>query len=71
MATGIEFFLPWGGANGDPGLWDKVVIGGVEFPGLATVEITRKNKKDDKKAKGTNSQKRSKAGVDAADVKAY
>lgn len=61
--------LAFGPADSDPQLWDRIVLGGVEFPGIATVEIDRSNKKDEKKSKGKHGSENEYSGAENAKVK--
>lgn len=61
--------LPYGVADGTPHIWDKVSFNDLECPGVASVEIERTHKKDDKQAKGSNGSQVSYAGVEPAKVK--
>lgn len=61
--------IPLGPWHVHPELWDTLKIGEHEVPGIATVEITRANKWDNKKAKGQHGQEREFSGADAAKVR--
>ena len=52
-----------------PEVWDTLVLGGVSWPGLAKVTVSRANKWDEKKAKGENSAEREYTGTEPANVK--
>lgn len=57
---------PW---DEDARYWDTLELGGVEWPGLAVVDIQRSNKWDTKKAKGSHGGEREFNGADLAKVK--
>lgn len=61
--------MPFGPADADPTLWDTVIIGDVPFPGLATVEVERGNKRDDKTAKGQHGSDDEYSGAENATVR--
>lgn len=61
--------IPAGPWHDEPELWDRVVFGDVEAPGIATVEVTRSNKWDEKKAKGSHGGEREYSGADLAKIK--
>jgi len=50
-------------------VWDTLTLGGKEWPGIASIVVTRANKWDEKKAKGTNQAERVYQGTDPASVK--
>lgn len=52
-----------------PDLWNTLILGGKEWPGLAKVTVTRANKWDEKSAKGSNNASRTYTGVEPAKVK--
>lgn len=60
--------IPPGPWNVFPEQWDRVVLDDVEWPGLATVTVSRANKWDAKKAKGAHGEEREFSGVDPAKV---
>lgn len=60
--------LPLGVADAEPELWDTVVLGGKESPGLAAVTVSRANKSDEKKAKGESGSTKEYSGADTAKV---
>jgi hypothetical protein len=60
--------IPAGPWDINPALWDKLVIDDREWPGLATVEIARANKWDDKKTKGEHGGEREFSGTENASV---
>lgn len=62
-------FIPPGPWDEFPDLWDKLTTNGQEWPGLATVEVSRANKWDTKKSKGEHGGKRGYAGADLAKVR--
>lgn len=60
--------LAYGVADVDPTFWDVVKLGDKESPGLATVEVDRANKSDEKKAKGESGSTKEYSGADTAKV---
>lgn len=50
-------------------VWDTLYLGGREWPGISQVTVTRANKWDEKKAKGSNNADRTYTGADPAKVK--
>ena len=60
--------IPPGPWNVFPEQWDRVVLADYEWPGLATVTVSRANKWDSKKAKGSHGEEREFSGVDPAKV---
>lgn len=50
-------------------VWDTLFLGGKEWPGIASIVVTRANKWDEKKAKGSNQAERQYTGTDPASVK--
>lgn len=50
-------------------VWDTLYLGGKEWPGIAKVTVTRANKWDEKKAKGSNNADRTYTGTEPAKVK--
>ncbi len=60
--------IPPGPWDTNPTLWDRLVTNDKEWPGLAKVEVTRANKFDDKKAKGSSGAEREFSGVEPAKV---
>lgn len=50
-------------------VWDTLSLGGREWPGIASVVISRANKWDEKKAKGKNNAERTYTGTDPAKVR--
>ena len=65
MATYIDP-APW---DEDGQFWDTIEIAGKLWPGLATVDVTRGNKWDTKKAKGAHGGEREFNGADLGKVK--
>ena len=61
--------IPAGPWDINPAIWDKVVIDDREWPGLATVKVTRANEWDTKKAKGSHNGEREFTGAKNATVK--
>jgi hypothetical protein len=61
--------IPAGPWHEQPEFWDRITLADRQWPGLATVEVSRANKWDSKKAKGSHGQEREFSGVDAAKVK--
>jgi hypothetical protein len=62
-------YVPFGPADAAPQLWDTLVLNGTKVPGVATVEIGRKTKKDAKPAKGQNGSEQEFSGYEDATVK--
>lgn len=52
----------------EPDLYDTLILGGVQVPGVATVKISRKRKIDKKSAKGKNKGSVTTQGVEPAEV---
>jgi hypothetical protein len=50
-------------------VWDTLTLGGKEWPGIASIVVTRANKWDEKKAKGSNQAERVYQGTDPASIK--
>lgn len=50
-------------------VWDTLYLGGKEWPGIAKVTVTRANKWDEKKAKGSNNADRTYTGTEPAKIK--
>lgn len=65
MADQIPF-APW---HEFQDAWDKLVLNGKEWPGIAMVEIDRANKWDTKKAQGSHGAEREFKGADLASVR--
>lgn len=61
--------VPEGPWHAEPDLWNRVTINDVEAPGIATVEITRDNKWDEKEAKGSHGATREYSGSKPAKVR--
>jgi hypothetical protein len=61
--------VPQGPWNAEPERWHTVSFGDVECPGLATVEVDRENKWDEKKAKGSHGATREYSGAAPAKVR--
>lgn len=60
--------LPFGPADETPGVWDTLVLEGIEIAGLATVEIHREMKKDKKASKASSGAEIVFSGVEQAKV---
>ncbi|MBK6515806.1 MAG: hypothetical protein IPG04_17325 [Polyangiaceae bacterium] len=61
--------IPAGPWHEEPELWDTAVLNDVECPGICKVEISRGNKWDEKKAKGSHGAEREYSGAEPAKVK--
>jgi hypothetical protein len=62
-------YVPAGPWHDEPELWDRLVLGDVEVPGISKVEVSRANKWDEKKSKGSHGGEREYSGADLAKVK--
>lgn len=61
--------IPAGPWHDEPELWDTAVLNDVECPGICKVEISRGNKWDEKKSKGSHGAEREYSGAEPAKVK--